>query len=241
MPILPVAVSPSKRRIRVRGNRPRRNTILNRINKNSSTIGRQRIMTTFQNSPILSAKNRVPIRFNTQLPAFQLTAYVFTYRVIYFCSSAPSRIITTPQQIILKPQSSHFTTPRRQQSFNFDNMRQESSVRGQINAMRRASRLQQLQNQFVRQQQPNQEFILQQPHGRRQVQHVLVDRPPAHNQTQYILVKQQNPRQQFIRVRNNTIKNSTRFARRQKFRRQRQGQFTVGVSCIFHLENDFPG
>ena len=72
MPIVPIAVRPSKRQ--VRANHLRRTSIHNRINTQSRAIGRRRIIATQQNSPIAAmrrVKGRGPIHFNTQMPAFQ--------------------------------------------------------------------------------------------------------------------------------------------------------------------------
>jgi len=97
--------------------------------------------------------------------------------------------------------------------------------------MRRASRVQQLQNQFAKQQQPTQKFIVQQPRAGRRVQQVILSRPPR--RTQYILVQQQSRGQKFGQIPNNNS-NTKRFVRRQQFfgrmRGQARGQkFSVGT------------
>uniref|UniRef100_A0A914NAS6 Uncharacterized protein n=1 Tax=Meloidogyne incognita TaxID=6306 RepID=A0A914NAS6_MELIC len=211
---VPVSISPSKRQMRVRANRLRQRNILSRVNVQSRIIGRRRIIA--NNSPIMATRrvntDRGPIRFNAQLPAFQHVV------------SLPPRIVSSkPQKIVLQPQtSSLFTTPRRQQiSFNGQNASQGSSVRAQINAMRRASRVQQLQNQFAKQQQPTQKFIVQQPRAGRRVQQVILSRPPR--RTQYILVQQQSRGQKFGQIPNNNS-NTKRFVRRQQFFGRMRGQ-----------------
>uniref|UniRef100_A0A1I8BYL5 Uncharacterized protein n=1 Tax=Meloidogyne hapla TaxID=6305 RepID=A0A1I8BYL5_MELHA len=227
---VPISVRPSKRQLRVRANRLRQKSILNRVNVQSRAIGRRRIITAPQNSPIISmqrVKGRGPVRFNTQIPAFQHVV------------SLPQRVVNAkPQKMVLRPQTStFFNTPRRQRmTFNTQNVSQGLSVRAQINAMRRASRVQQLQNQFAKQQQPVQKFIIQQPSARRQVQQVILSRPPR--RTQYVLVQQQKPRQKFVQIPNNG-NTSTRFVRRQqqRFRGQRRGQKFSVVDTFFEPPN----
>jgi len=108
--------------------------------------------------------------------------------------------------------------------------------------MRRASRVQQLQNQFAKQQQPTQKFIVQQPRAGRRVQQVILSRPPV--RTQYILVQQQNRGQKFGHISNNNSNTSKRFVRRQQFFGRMSGQnrgqkFSVGISFFVIINDNF--
>jgi hypothetical protein len=144
----------------------------------------------------------------------------------------PSRIRNTkPQRVTLQPQPSFSMSRRQQLTSKAQNMSQVLSVRAQINAMRRANRVHQLQNQFVKQQQPTQKVFIQQPLGRRQFQQVILSRPPR--RTQYVLVQQQNPRQKIIQMPSNSGNTNKGFFRRQqKFRGQRRSQkFSVCNFC----------
>ncbi|CAK5091369.1 unnamed protein product [Meloidogyne enterolobii] len=105
--------------------------------------------------------------------------------------------------------------------------------------MRRASRVQQLQNQFAKQQQPTQNFIVQQPRAGRRVQQVILSRPQR--RTQYILVQQQNRGQKFGQLQNNNSNASKRFVRRQQYfgrmRGQNRGQKFSVVDTFYEPPN----
>jgi hypothetical protein len=228
LPVVPVAVRPSKRQIRVRTNRLRQKSVLNRINVQSRAIGRRYLVNSQQNSPVAmqNVNGRGPIRFNTQMPTFQ---HVF---------STPSRIINSkPQRVKFQPQQPFYSTPRRQQLISNNmsqNVSQVLSVRAQINAMRRANRVQQLQNQFVKQQ-PTQKVFIQQPLARRQFQQVIMSRPPR--RTQYILIKQQTPRQKIVQMPNNSGNTSKGFFRRQQLSGQRRNQKFSAVNTFYEPPN----
>lgn len=184
--------------IRIPANRPRQRTIvLSKLNANSRVIARRQI-TSLSKLPVIvkNANVRGPVRF---IP----TAVPTTSRRI--SSNIPRRRRNKIQYVQQRPAMLQQAIPAFMPNNSINNMqsRQGITIREQINAMRRATRVQQLQSQFIKQQNGRSTLSPRQRQQAPQVIQVVKQQQPLRRKhaQQYILIQQQQRQPQKARSR----------------------------------------